>query len=122
MLGIGGIEILDASYSLGMCGHIVLEVNETGKQYRVNHSMSDGWQVSERASESEEWSRPRRMQADEFIFLLPKDRGMTYSVFIAMWAGFASGFEKGVKTEQSRWWELERRRKSNSAASESVVQ
>jgi hypothetical protein len=105
MLGIGAIEIEEATYSLGMCGHIVVRINESGKRYRINHSMSDGWQVSE-AEGRDEWCRSKRMEPEAFIALLPKDRGWAHNVFIAVWAGFASGYEKG--REEGRYMERER--------------
>jgi hypothetical protein len=94
MLGIGAIEILEATYNLGMCGHIVVQINKTGKRYQVCHSMTDGWQVSERIMG--EWSEAKRMSPEEFIQLLPEDRGWTCGSFIAAWAGFASGYQSGV--------------------------
>lgn len=106
MLGIGAIEIEEATYSLGMCGHIVLQINNSGKRYRINHSMSDGWRVSE--SDDREWTEPRRMSTDDFIALLPPDRGWTYATFIGVWAGFAAGYEKGI--DKGKYQERERQR------------
>jgi hypothetical protein len=116
MLGIGAIEIEQADYCLGMCGSITVRINKTGKLYRVHHSMSDGWQVSESDDGGREYSRPKRMEPEAFIALLPEGHGMTYNVFIALWAGFSAGHERGQKDEQNRWWELERRRKANETA------
>ena len=104
MLGIGAIEIEEASYNLGMCGHIVVRINETGKRYRVNHSMSDGWKVSE--SDGRAWTLPKRMEASEFIALLPQGFGWNYNMFICVWAGFAAGYDKG--REEGKWKERQR--------------
>lgn len=52
MLGIGAIEILDASYCLGMCGRIVFRINKTGETISVTHSMSEGLIVSRLAGQS----------------------------------------------------------------------
>lgn len=101
MLGIGAIEIEEATYSLGMCGHIVVRINKTGKQYKINHTMTDGWRVSE-SEYGDEWTSPKRMTPDEFIGLLPEDRGWSYPIFIAVWAGFAAGYDKGREYERHR--------------------
>ena len=102
MLGLGAIEIEEATYSLGMCGHIVLRINESEKRYRVVHSMSagwPGWQVSEFLV-NRNWSLPKCMGTEAFIKLLPEGRGWTQETFIAAWAGFAAGYEKGKKRLQ----------------------
>ena len=104
MLGIGAIEVEEATYSLGMCGHIVVRVNGTRKRYRLTHSMSDGWNVSE--PEGDGWSRSKRVTSEEFIALLPQDRGLNYNVFIGIWAGYAAGYERG--RDEGRWAERDR--------------
>jgi hypothetical protein len=98
MLGIGAIEIEEATYSLGMCGHIVVRINATNKRYRIQHTMSEGWRVSESDPPwgENEWTAPKRMEPSEFILLLPEDRGWSESTFVAVWAGFAAGHEKGL--------------------------
>jgi len=95
MLGIGAIEIEEATFSLGMCGHIVVRVNKTNQRYKINHTMSDGWQVSTQEGGRRDWTEPKRMDPEEFIALLPEGRGWTCATFVAAWAGYAAGYERG---------------------------
>lgn len=93
MLGIGAIEIEYATYSLGMCGSIVISINRTGKRYRINHTMLNGYRVSEYAGKA--WADGICMDLDDFIKLLPEGRGWDTKSFVFVWAGFAAGYEKG---------------------------
>jgi uncharacterized protein YfiM (DUF2279 family) len=92
MLGIGAIEIVEATYSFDS-GHIVIRINKSGNRYRVESTTLDSWQVSE--SVGSEWTQSKLMQSEEFIKLLPEDKGWSHKTFVAIWAGFAAGYEKG---------------------------
>lgn len=95
MLGVGAIAILDADFCLGMCGHISVRINETGKCYRLNHHMQ-GSTMQESDDGGVTWDkRSQSMRLEDFVRdYLPKDRWTT-STFVAAWAGFASGYERG---------------------------
>jgi hypothetical protein len=92
MLGFGAIEIEKATYSLGMCGSIEFQINETCQRYRVTIDMAYGMKVSEWVVDH--WSQPEKMRLEEVVALLPPGRWSCES-FIAAWAGFASGYEVG---------------------------
>ena len=95
MLGIGDIEIEKADYNIGMSGSITIRINKTGKRYHVRHTMQ-GQTMSEMVweGEDEEWTSPKETTLEEFVQLLPKNRGWTVDTFIFVWAGFAAGYEK----------------------------
>ena len=95
MLGLGAIEIDAATFSLGMCGYVIVLINATGRRHKVTLWMSEGFYVSTLEPGSSEWTPSRPMKLDEFIALLPEGRGWTEQTFIAAWAGFAAGYEKG---------------------------
>lgn len=95
MLGFGAIEIEEATYNLGMCGHIIIRINATGKRYRVTHKMGSGLQVSEENAKDRTWSKSKRMTLEEIVALLPTTHGWTAATFTAVWAGFAAGYNAG---------------------------
>jgi hypothetical protein len=95
MLDIGAIDILEATYYLGMCGGITVRINVTGRQYRVRHSMQEGMCVSQSDDCGRTWKELGRKTGDELIALLPAGHGWTPQTFVAVWAGFAAGYERG---------------------------
>lgn len=95
MLGLGAIEIEEATYNIGMCGHIVVRINETGQRYRLMMSMHEGIKLYQVAVRLKENDRPLRLSFAEFIEqYLPRGR-WTQETFIVVWAGYAAGYEQG---------------------------
>lgn len=99
-----GIEIEGASWCLGISGNITFEVGRV--KYRLRHVMVGGKRLEQ--WDGEEWSHARGVTDDEIIALLPEGNGWDMPRFIAAWAGFAEGFDKGKEAEWSKRVKLAR--------------
>lgn len=108
MLGLGKIEILDASYSLGMCGSIEFRINATSRIYKIIFGMQDGLREKHSDDGGGHFTSWRGIDEDQLIALLPEYAGWTYATFIACWAGFAAGMERGRDKEMERQYILQR--------------
>jgi hypothetical protein len=96
MLGIGAIEIESADYCLGMCGSIVFRINADGSRYKISHNMQDGMLLAKWQRDTQSWTAQRRVKWNDVDEILPKAHGWTEQAFIAVWAGFSAGYERGV--------------------------
>lgn len=101
MLGIGAIEILEANYSLGMCGCIVIQRNRDGAKFKVYQSMADGLRLSQYDFDNRQWLPSKRITMQDLVTdILPKDKGWTEATFVAAWAAFSAGYEAGQNAER----------------------
>ena len=93
-----GIEIRKASWS-AMCGSIEFQVLSASrsvdvKAYKVFFNTTDGMRIKKRIG-NDEWTQEKWAEHDEIVALLPKKFGWTFETFMAVWAGFGTGYDRG---------------------------